>query len=126
MAKEQKGKGVLLICCLLVMFTTAFAYYLLYSTLLNVKLWWLSLFCLLFSESFLAIKFLLIQHQTILSGAYITSGVIHFLLSLMSAVLFFAGIIVFVRPYLLINAILTSCLALFDLLLFYFQKNISK
>lgn len=122
----NKQKGIVLTCCLLVILTTFLAYFLFCIDLWNVKIQWVSLLCLLLSEAIFTGKFLMMRYQTVFSETYITSSAIHFLASLVIAIVFVVGNGESVKFYILINAILSSCLVIFDLLLFHFQKHISE
>lgn len=117
----DKQKGIAAISCLLIMLSTALAFYLLFENLFCVELQWISLLFLILSEAILMAKFLLIRTQTIIAGANITSSIIHIVIISLVIIFFVVFYEKGVKLFVLINVVLLSVLIIFDLLIFYIQ-----
>ncbi|KSV59071.1 hypothetical protein [Acetivibrio ethanolgignens] len=117
----DKYKGIAAISGVLVMLSTALAFYLLFENLFDVKIQWISLLFLLLSEAILMAKFLLIRKQTIIADAHISSSVIHIVLVFLAAVLFIVFKEEAAKMFILINVVGLSVLIIADLLIYYTQ-----
>lgn len=117
----DKHKGIAAISCVLVMLSTALAFYLLFENLFDVKIQWLSMLFMIFSEAVLMAKFMLIRRQTIIADAHISSSVIHIVLVFLAAVLFIIFKEDAVKIFILINVVMLSTLVIADLLIYYTQ-----
>lgn len=122
----NKQKSIVTICCLLVILTTVSVYFLLFANLFDVKIQWVSLLWLLLAETMFTTKILITKKQTVITGAHLTSSIIHLIASFTLAVLFIVINVETVKWYILINVLLLSGIIIFDLLISYSQNHLSE
>lgn len=120
----NKSKSIAVISCLLVMLSTALAFYLLFENLFEIKIQWISLLFLLLSEAILMAKFLLIRKQTIVADAHITSSIIHAVIVFLVVALFVIFYEDAIRLFVLINVVLLSVFIIADLMIYYTEYHV--
>ena len=114
---SKKTISAFLVCVIIAMATTFAAYFLLLDAIFDIKMRWLSLSWILFSEAIFLVKIITIKKQTIFSVSTITTSFFHMAFSVVCAVAFLRLAPESIRVYILINLVALAILAILDVLL---------
>ena len=114
---SKKTLTALFVCFVVVVVTTIAAYGLLLGTIFDVKIRWISLLWILFSEVACIVKILAIRNQTIFTATTITTSVFHMIASIGCAGIFMVVAPDAINGYIFVNIVLLAALIICDVLL---------